>query len=95
MWKFLESRSNFKVKVTRSNIMVPIKRSCHKEYTYEIPITYRSKDMANAKDFFKSGLNFKVTRSNIMVRIKRSCRKEQTYEIWKPYTYYSKDMANV
>jgi hypothetical protein len=31
--------------------MVPIERSCHKEYTYEIPITYHSKDMANVKVF--------------------------------------------
>ena len=34
--KFFKSRSNFKVKVTRSNIMVLCERSCHKEYTYEI-----------------------------------------------------------
>ena len=34
--KFFKSRSNFKVKVTRSKIMVPSERSCHKEYTYEI-----------------------------------------------------------
>ena len=30
---FLTSRSNFKVKVMRSKIMVPCERSCHKEYT--------------------------------------------------------------
>jgi hypothetical protein len=36
MLKFLKSGSNFKVKVTRSNILVPIERSCHKEHTYEI-----------------------------------------------------------
>ena len=35
-FKFFESRSNFKVKVTRSKIFVPIERSCHKEYTCEI-----------------------------------------------------------
>ena len=34
--KFSESRSNFKVKVTRSNILVPVERSCCKECTYEI-----------------------------------------------------------
>ena len=34
--KVFNSMSNFKVKVTRSKIMVPCKRSCHKEYTYEI-----------------------------------------------------------
>ena len=33
---FLESKSNFKVKVTRSTILVSIERSCHKECTYEI-----------------------------------------------------------
>jgi hypothetical protein len=49
--KFLESGSNFKVKVTRSKVMIPIERSCHKEHTYEIPITFHSKDMANVKVF--------------------------------------------
>ena len=34
--KFFKSRSNFKVKVTRSKFMVPGERSCHKEYTYGI-----------------------------------------------------------
>ena len=34
--KFFESRSNFKVKVTRSKILVPKERSCHKEHTCEI-----------------------------------------------------------
>ena len=34
--KFFESRSNFKVKVMRSKIMVPCERSCHKEYTCAI-----------------------------------------------------------
>ena len=33
--KFLRSRSNLKVKVTRSNIMVWCERSCHKQYTCE------------------------------------------------------------
>ena len=31
--KVFKSRSNFKVKVTRSKIWVPTERSCHKEYT--------------------------------------------------------------
>jgi hypothetical protein len=53
MLKFLKSGSNFKVKVTRSKILVPTERSCHKEYTYEIPITCHSKDMANVKVFEK------------------------------------------
>ena len=34
--KFFKSRSNFKVKVTRSKIMVPCEKSCHKEYTCAI-----------------------------------------------------------
>ena len=38
--KFLKSRSNFKVKVTRSNIMVWCERSCHKKYTCEIWKSY-------------------------------------------------------
>jgi hypothetical protein len=42
--KVFENGSNFKART--SNIMVLIERSCHKEYTYEIPITYHSKDMA-------------------------------------------------
>ena len=33
MLKFFKSRSNFKVKATRSKIMVPCERSCHEEYT--------------------------------------------------------------
>ena len=36
MLKFFKSRSNFKVKVTTSKVMVPCERSCYKEYTYEI-----------------------------------------------------------
>jgi hypothetical protein len=39
--------------------MIPIEMYCHKEYTYEIPITYLSEDMANVK-VFKIGSNFKV-----------------------------------
>ena len=31
-----KSRSNVKVKVTRSKILVPMERSCHKECTYII-----------------------------------------------------------
>jgi hypothetical protein len=49
MLKFLKSGSNFKVK--RSTILVPVERACHKEHTYEIPITYHSKDMANVTVF--------------------------------------------
>jgi hypothetical protein len=53
MLKFLKSGSNIKVKVIRSKMLVPIERSCHKEHTYEIPITYHSKDMARVKVFEK------------------------------------------
>jgi hypothetical protein len=53
MLKFLKSGSNFKVKVRRSKILVPIERSYHKEHTYESPITCHSKDMANVKGFEK------------------------------------------
>ena len=38
--KFLKSRSNLKVKVTRSKIMVWCERSCHKECTCEIWKSY-------------------------------------------------------
>jgi hypothetical protein len=51
MLKFFKSRSNFKVKTRRSSILVWVERSCHKEHTYESPITYHSKDMANVKVF--------------------------------------------
>ena len=34
--KIFKSRSNFKVKDTRSKVMVPCERSCHKEYTCTI-----------------------------------------------------------
>ena len=34
--KFLKSRSNSKVKVTRSKILVSLERSCNKAYTCEI-----------------------------------------------------------
>jgi hypothetical protein len=49
MLKFLKSGSNLKVKVTRSKIITPIERSCHKEHTNEIPVTCHSKVMANVK----------------------------------------------
>ena len=54
--KFFKSRSNFKVKFTKSKITVPCKRSCHKEYThvqYESPIISGKKDMAMVKVFHK------------------------------------------
>jgi hypothetical protein len=39
MLKFLKSGSNFKVMVW-SKILVPIEKSCHKEYIYEIKKPY-------------------------------------------------------
>ena len=52
--KFIKSRSNFKVKVTRSKIMVPSERSCHKNthVQYGSPITSSKKVMAKVKVFF-------------------------------------------
>ena len=55
--KFFKSRSNFKIKVTRSNIMVPCERSCHKKYIcakkYESPLSSGKKVMAKDKVFQK------------------------------------------
>jgi hypothetical protein len=34
-----------KNKVRRSKSLIPIEKSCHKEYIYGIPITYHSKDI--------------------------------------------------
>ena len=49
--KFFKSKSNSKVKVTRSNIIVPSERYCHKEYTYESSIFNGFKVMAKVKVF--------------------------------------------
>jgi hypothetical protein len=63
--------------------MIPIERSCHKEHTYEIPITYHSKDISNVKVFEKwVKLQCFVIRSTHM-----------KYE--SPTTYHSKDISNV
>ena len=53
--KLFKSGSNFKVKVRRSNIMVPCERSCHKgkHVQYESPITSGQKVMAKVKVFQK------------------------------------------
>ena len=40
MLKFLKSTSNFKVKVRRTKILVPVERACHKEYTCVIRKSY-------------------------------------------------------
>ena len=51
--KIFKSRSNFKVKVRTSKIMIPCERSCHKEYTCvnENPISSGLKVMAKVKVF--------------------------------------------
>ena len=52
--KFFISRSNFKVKVTRSKIMVPCEKSCHKKYVqYESLISSGKKVVAMVKVFQK------------------------------------------
>ena len=85
--KFFKRRSNFKVKVTRSKMLVPMKRSCHKECTYEIPgrkaIPLMVRKLWPRLKFFKSRSNFKVKvmRSKILVTMERSCHKECTYKI--------------
>ena len=66
--KFFKSRSNVKVKVTRSKILVPIERSCHKECTYVIwkpygPLPLLVRKLWPRLKFFKS-------RSNIKVKVK-------------------------
>ena len=81
--KFFKSRSNFKVKVTRSKIVVLCERSCHKEYTYEIWKFYLSEFINMTK--VESRSNEKVTRSEIIVWSERSCHKEYTSEKWKSY----------
>ena len=55
MFKFFKRRSKFKVKGTRSKIMVPCERSCHRNthVKYESPTSYGIKVMANVKVFQK------------------------------------------
>jgi hypothetical protein len=73
--------------------LVPIERARHKENTYEIPIIYHSKDMANVKVFEKwVKLQGQGHRVKNLVPLEKFCHKEHTYEI--PITYHSKDMAN-
>ena len=91
--KFFKSRSNVKVKVTRSKILVPTERSCDKECTYVIwkPYLFWLGSYGQGLKFFKSRSNVsrvKVTRSKILVPTERSCDKECTYVIWKPYLFW-------
>jgi hypothetical protein len=51
--KFKKKTSKLKAKVRRQKIMVPIKRSYHKEHIYESHMTYHSKDKANITVFMK------------------------------------------
>ena len=55
--KFFKSRSNFKVKVTRSKIMVPCERSCHKEYKCAIwkPYLFWFESYGQGESFSKVG----------------------------------------
>ena len=61
--KFFKRRSNFKVKVTRSEITVQVKGlvTRNTQVQYEIPISPGKKVMAKVK-VFKSSSKFKVTR---------------------------------
>ena len=47
--KVFQKRVKPMVKVTRSKIIVPIKRFCHKEYTYEISFINGLKVVAKVK----------------------------------------------
>ena len=70
-FKFFKGRSNFKVRVTRSEIMVPCERSCHKIYICVIckPYLFSVSKLWPRLKFFRSRSNFKVKvkRSKIMV----------------------------
>jgi hypothetical protein len=83
-------------KTSRSRLQGKKERSFHKEHTYEISITYHSKDIANVK-VLKSRSNSKVNirRSKIMVPIKRFVIRNTPMVYESPITYYSKDMTNV
>ena len=50
--KLFKSRSNFKVKVTRSKIRVPCERPCHKEYESPTGISFSKQVMAKVKVLF-------------------------------------------
>jgi hypothetical protein len=74
---------------SRSRIFVPIERSCHKKNTYEIPIIYHSKDMANVEVFEKwVKLQGQGHRVKNLVPTERFCHKEHTNEI--PITCHQK-----
>ena len=63
MFKFLKSRSNFKVKVSRSKILVPVERACHKEHTCNMKVpSLAIQKLWPMLKFLKSRSNFKVGR---------------------------------
>jgi hypothetical protein len=84
MLEFLKSKSNIKVKVTRSKILVPIKglviRITHMKYE---PLSLAIQKIWPMLKFLKSGSNFKVkvTWSKMLVPIEKSSHKKHTYEI--------------
>ena len=73
---FFKSRSNFKVKFTRSKIMVRCERSCHKEYTSEI-----------WKLFIFNGLKV-MAKVNVFCPCSQRRRRRQ----WKGYDISSPDI---
>ena len=89
--KFFKSRSNFKVKVKRSKIMVPCERSCHKEYTCNMKaLSLLVRKLWPRLKFLKVGQT-SMSRSlgqKILVWCERSCNKECTCAIWKPYRFW-------
>ena len=68
-----------------SKILVQMKKSYDKKYTFEIWKTYLIWFKRYNKGIVQSISNFKgkVIRSKIMVLIERSCHKEYTRDIWK------------
>ena len=89
--KFFKRRSNVKVKVTRSKILLSMKRSCHKKYICNTKaLTLLVKKVWPRLEFFKrrSNVKVKVTRSKILVPMERSYHKECTYVIWKPWLFW-------
>jgi hypothetical protein len=84
----LKSTSNFKVKVKRQKIKIPIERSSHKNtqiWNMKALSLVIKKNMADVK-VLKSTSNFKGGSSKIKVSKERSYRKVRTYTyIWNPY----------
>jgi hypothetical protein len=78
---------HYKVLVIRNTNLVPIKRSCHKEHTYEIwkPYLLPFKRYGQCKSFWKVGQTSRSQGKKNLIPIERYCHKEHTYEIWKPY----------